>query len=171
MVKHKKRGRGRFQTWPVEGAITLSTLASGIVIAADLIDLAQAAYFISADLTWTMEDAQLNEGPIRVGLNHQDLSVLEIKEATEAVPAAQDDIVQIERSRRPVRDVGAFTGQSSVDLSELTLNNGMPIRTRIKFRVGETQELGIWAKNIGLDPLSTGAVVRATGLVYGNWLG
>ncbi len=172
MAKHRGR-KGRktsssaFQALPVNQTIALATLADQTVLMADLTAIADDMWMQSADLSWTLRDAAVGEGPIAVGLAHNDLSVSEVKEAINAVPASRSDIVARERSRRPVRRVGQFTG--GVATSEVALFNGVEKRTPVKMYFAESSDLAAYAMNQSGATLTTGAVVTINGTIYGTW--
>jgi len=166
--RRKTSPRGRFQTWRVSENLALGTLAQATVIAATLLDLAQDAYLISADLMWTVRGLANNESPILVGLSNGDLTTTEIQEAIDASPDSQSAIIELERARRPVRTVGHCVQVGAAQ--QATLNDGKPVRTKIKFPVVNNTELDFWARNeSAAAPLTTGAVLEIQGLIYGTW--
>ncbi len=165
-----RRGRSKnFFVSKVTATLSLGTLASGAVIAADLLDLEQDAWIISSDLTWSIADLTQGEGPIEVGINNDILTVAQIAESLDASPNSQDDRIAKEQSSRPVRIVGQFPGASPTSGGEV-LNNGNIVRTRARMVITSARDLQVWARNIsGVANLATGATVRAVGKVYGNW--
>ncbi len=168
MAKHPKRrgGRGKgFVVWPVQIQMALSTLATDTVIKFDLLALSQNAFMISADLQWTLRGGVATEGPIQVGYANDDLAVAEIAEAFNAAPASQSDIIQIERSRRPVRKAGSFTGL----VTDEALNDGKAIRTTLKFKLANGVDLAVWAFNQSGSALTGSQFIEVTGNVYGRW--
>lgn len=104
-----------------------------------------------------------SEGPVTVGFAHGDYTVAEIKEALEANAGLSDsDQVAIEQARRKVRVAGHFTGLSTDEV----LNDGKMLRTRLNFRLGDSDELAIWAYNQNGAALTTGSVVECMGKLY-----
>ncbi len=165
--KRRSNRRKNFVALPFNTTVVLDTLANGAVIAADLLaSLSEDLYVISVDGTWAMLGHTAGEGPIHVGYAHGDLSVTEIGENLTADLSNPDDIIQKERSRRPVRRAGSFPGLST----EEVLNNGVPLRTTIKFTIGDGNSFDIWAQNVSGATLTTGCTVRLDGTVYGRWL-
>ena len=161
-----RRGRSKnFFASKVEANLTLSTLADNTVLSATLLDLTQDAFLISADLTWAVRNLTAGQGPIQLGYANSGLTDTEIGEALAASPNSQDDLVAIERTRRPVREAGSFNGLNT----EEVLNNGNLLRTKLKFVVTSARDLDIWAKNRSGAPLTTGALINVSGKVYGNW--
>lgn len=161
------RNRKGFVAIPVSQQLTLSTLASNTVIAADLIaSLTEDLFVISADLMVSLLNQTFSEGPIQVGLAHGDLSVAEIGENLNANVTGPDDIIQMERARRPVRKIGMFSGVAG----DITLNDGKSLRTKVKFTIGDGNALAVWAVNRSGATLTTGTLVRFDGVIYGRWL-
>ncbi len=169
MAKHKSKAKyrkynSRFQVLPVQNVLNLSTLADATVVTSSITAITDDFWVQSADLTWTIDGNTAGEAPIFVGLNNGDLSVTEIKEALQALPASRSDIVSRERARRPVRRVGGFSGQSGQ-----SLNDGKPIRTTIKMYLAESTELEMFALNNSGATLTTGGVIDVYGVLYGEW--
>ncbi len=151
--------------WPVQIELALVTLANNTALVSSIITLNEDAFFISADLTWVLEDLTATEGPIRVGLANGDLSVTEIVEAITASPSSPDDIIAMERARRPTRHGGTFPGLSSHE----ALNNGNPLRTTLKMSIGDTTTLNVYAVNESGAGLTTGCILNVFGKIYGRW--
>ncbi len=107
----------------------------------------------------------VGEGPIEVGVSHGDLVVAEVNEAITAEVIDPDDIIAMERARRPVRRIGTFSG----GFVNETLNDGIPIRRALRFSVGNDNMLDIWFKNLGGAALTTGSRMEWHGTLYGRW--
>lgn len=166
MAKHRNKGGHRFFAYPIEVDLTLSTLAAGASITGSLTGLGVTkAYCISADVTWSVDGVTSGEGPLRVGLANGNLTATEINEKLDARPTSQTDIIAMERSRRPVRPVGKFPGQTADE----ALKDGTPIRTKLGFFIDEGVELVAYARNDSASTLTTGAVVHASGTLYMKW--
>ncbi len=170
MARKTGRSRGRksrkgFVAIPFTDAITLGTLASGTVLKMDNpIVPTEDLFVISVDTTWTIRNLTAGEGPLPIGWAHNDLTVTEIGESIDATMLNPNDIIARERSRRPVRKAGTFHGLSS----EESLNDGMPVRTKCKFSVGETGLTAYVANRSGAN-LTTGAIILLNGTIYGRW--
>ncbi len=89
----------------------------------------------------------------------------EVSEALDATVTSPSDIVAIERSRRPVRQAGTFSGATSAEI----INDGKPQRIRLKTMLDTGIELEAWWRNESGGVLTTGAVVDVHGVVYGYW--
>jgi len=160
-----RRGRSKsFFVSKVNGSLDFNSLLDGIVLPVTILDLTQDAFLISADLTWSIQGFTAAEGSTRVGLANSVLSVTEIAKALDASPNAQDDRVPIERTRRPVRDVGRFPGLATDEV----LNNGNIFRTTIKTVITSARNLNAWIRNTSGGTLTSG-VLEVSGKVYGNW--
>ena len=166
--KRSSRKRGRdpnFVVFKVEAELALVTLAGNTALSGALHSLADDVYLISADLTWSIRNHTAGEGPIEVGLSQSGMSAANIIEALDASPVNRGDRIALERSGRPVREVGQFPGL----LSEEVLNNGNLFRTKIKFVISETQTLSMYGVNRSGAALTTGTVVGARGKIYARW--
>ncbi len=164
MAKHRKSSN--FFAYRIEEQLALATLANGIALTGDLTALGLTkCYLISADLNWTIEGMTSGQGPIDVGVASGDLTATEIVESLDAKPTSRSDRIPMERSRRPVRRSGSFPSQ---DVTE-TLNDGKPIRTKLKFYIDEGIELVAWARNRSGATLAGGAVLNVTGNLFMKW--
>ncbi len=164
-----KKGRSRrdrnFVAIPFTQGITLSTLGDNTLLSAAILTFGEDFYCVSADLTFTARGMTSGEGPVHVGLSHGDLTDTEILEAVDASVTDPDDIIAKERSRRPVRKVGAFQMLSTDEV----LNNGVPIRRKVMMSVGDGHSMDIWALNRAGQTLTTGGFIQCEGTLYGRW--
>ncbi len=165
--RHHVRRRG-YVVIPFSQNITLTTLASELVLSAGAITFGEDIFILSVDATWAIRDMDGGQGPIIVGLSHGDLSDVEIQEALEAELSDPDDIIAKERARRPVRTAGSIASPQT-DVFEGTLAHGEVVRTRCKFSIGDGHTLDVWARNRSGAALSGGMVVAVDGLLYGRW--
>ncbi len=154
-----------FAVLKVTAALALGAAANDTGAEAGAIGLVDSHYEISADLTWSARDHTAGEGPIEVGLSTNDLSITEIIESLDSNPTGRGDVIALERSRRPVREVGQFAGA----LTEETLNDGQPIRTKLGFRMSDSTTLNLYAVNRSGATLTTGTVITVTGKLYVRW--
>ncbi len=141
--------------------MVLGTPATGTVVKGDFAQLVDdKMWFISAELVWGLQGLTGGEGPITVGLAHNDYSAAEIEEFIESSASwdAGDKIAQ-ERRRRKIRVVGIFDGLSANEV----LNNGLPIKTYLGMSIEEGQTLSTFAYNQSGATLTTGAALRLNG--------
>lgn len=161
----RRRRRRPLVVLPVNTSLTVGTLASETVVMSDAIGISSDFYAISADLTWSMRDHTGGEGPIAVGLTCNNYSVTEVKEKLNAAPTGPSDFVAAEKARRKVRFVADFPGLNT----EETLNDGKPIRTKLKINLGGNNDIACFAFNKSGASLTTGTIIRAEGQIYGRW--
>lgn len=155
-----------FVVIPVSQQLTVGALASNTVIAADLLaSLTEDLFVISANLMVSFTNHTGGEGPLQVGMAHGDLSVTEIAENLNANLTGPDDIIQKERSRRPVRKIGMFSGAAADE----NLFDGRQSKTTVKFSIGDGHALVVWLVNRSGATLTTGTLVRFDGEIYGRW--
>lgn len=160
-----RRKRSNFQAIPFTGGFSLSTLVDDVIFSTGIITFGEDFYCISCDILMGMDENDELEGPITVGLSHGDLSVVEVAEADDASLQDPDDIIQRERARRPVRRIGKFSGATARE----NLNNGVPIRRRLGFSVGDGHSLVVWARNRSGANLTGSMRVTHDGVLYGRW--
>ncbi len=166
MAKKNSR-RKNFVAIPFDGSITLATLANETVLKSSIFSsaLTRGLFAISADIYWSLDDLTPTEGPIAVGICHDDLSVAEVAEALNAELSDPSDIIQRERARRPVRRSGVFPGLSTHE----AINHGNVIRTTIKFSIHDGHNLALYAFNKSGAILTTGAFIKFQGVLFGRW--
>ncbi len=168
----RKRNRSRnFVAIPVTAAIPLGTLGNDVVIKGSLLGtLLEDLFVISADLTWTLRDITIGETPIQVGIAHDDYTIAEILENLNVSMLGPGTKIEQEQTRRLIRQVGMFIGTQATT-GGISLNDGRPIRTKMKFVCQSGKDLAAWARNTsGVSNLATGAVVQIHGKVYGKWI-
>ncbi len=164
---HRSRRRG-FQAIQFETSNALSTLTDNTVIIQNMLgaEMAEDYFWIGMDATWSLFGATPTEGPISVGVCHNDLSSTEVKEGLDAEITDPSDIIARERSRRPIRKAGTF----SVQAANESLNHGDSIRTRTKFMIGDGHGPAVYAVNRSNGTLTTGAIVVTEGTLFGRWV-
>ncbi len=164
----KAKNSKNFVAIPFNISIGLGTLGDDVVIFGGGITptLIRGLFVISIDGYWALRGLTAGEGPIQVGYSHNDLTVAEVAEKLDVVLPDPGDIIERERSRRPVRNAGMFPGI----LANEVLADGRAVRTKIKFSVGETHALNSFVRNLSGSALTTGAVVDVVGTVYARWI-
>ncbi len=168
VAKHKGRRRrsgGRLIVRKFEKNLTLSTLAGDTVLKGDIFDdaLNSDEYFISADVYMMKTGGTVGEGPLQVGVAHNDYTVGEILEALiNDAGANSNDLIPQEQGRRRVRTWGFFPGITAAEV----LNNGIKSRQKIKFPIGDTGNLAMFVMNNSGAQLTTGVKIRVWGTSY-----
>lgn len=173
MAKHQtgRKARGvdaNFQEWPLDIQLDLSTLAAATVVKTAAITLTDAAFLYSGKFTWTMHDIPVNTGIIKVGLCHDDFTNSEIAAfLTAAAPVTKGDKVAREISTRGkfIKRVGVFP----LEVLSESLNDGKPIKTKLRFDIQQGRALAMYAMNVS-DTVRTGnAHVSMNGPLWGRW--
>ncbi len=162
----RSRRRKPLVVWPIHQTMSLGALANNNAFEEEFLNLNDDVFFISCDLVWSMYNHTAGEGPIVVGFSNSVLSVAEIIEAVDASPTGKDDILAVEKARRPVRTFAAFQGSGADE----TLNDGKPIRSVIKLPIGADFQPAFWALNRSGAALTTGTVISVNGKIYGRWV-
>ncbi len=167
IVANRKRSKRRkgFQAINFSGALALSTLADDTVLSGGFFTLGEDFFIISMDTLCALRGLTAGEGPIHVGFAHGDLSVGEVEEALQAEVTDPDDIIARERGRRPVRPFGVFPGLNTNE----ALNDGVPLRKKIKLSIGDGHIPSFYAANRSGAALTTGAIIEFVGTLYGRW--
>ncbi len=165
--RRRRRSKGRFVAIPFSATLPVLAVNAGVVVKANLFgsNFAEDFYAISVDASWGMEAHTAGEGPYTLGYAHGDLSEAEIVESITAELTDPGDIIQKERARRPVRSVGRFTG---VAIDEV-LNDGVLIRTPLKFAVNDGNQVVFWMFNRDSVQQTTGTLIKVDGVLYGRW--
>ncbi len=167
--KRRKRGKNRrgFQAIPFQTQLSLATLGDDAVLQSTILssNFGEDIYAISIDATWSIRDLTVGEVPIEVGYSHSDLVVAEVLEFLQVEITDPDDIIQRERSTRPVRRAAMFGGPDA----NMVLNDGKKIRTPLRFSIGDGHNLNFWATNRSGATLTTGAIIELNGILYGRW--
>ncbi len=166
LAKHKKRSY--IVRIPVSQDVSLGTLAPNTVTGTAITGASntEAMWVVAATLSWTIINHTAGEGPLRFGLNHSDLSAAEIRECLDASPLGRGDIIANERARRPVRMAGSFPGLLSTE----SVNDGVPIKTKINLLIQHDKSLNFWIENRDGSNLTTGTVVKVDGFLWVRWM-
>ncbi len=169
MAKHRK-SKGRRQSLAVinvSESLALLTLADDAVLGVDTDPFGREFYAISADLYWGVRNHTAGEGPIIVGIAHNDYTDVEVAENLNLTGMEDPgDQIAKEQGRRLVRRAGQFAGQTTDEV----LNDGKPMRVRIGFVITDGFSLAFWAQNKNGGSLTTGAVLEISGKIYGRWI-
>ncbi len=150
----------------LDSALALATLTNATALTTALSPSenveGNSLYCISADLLLSLDSMTPGEGPIIVGCNHDSYSVTQIKEFLESDALDFTNKLEIERSRRQIREWGVF----AVAVSGEVLNDGKPLRVRIRFPVELGHSPNIFAFNKSGATLTTGGRLGWSGKMY-----
>jgi len=160
--KHGRRGYVR--PAKISASLPLLTLANLDVLGEVFPDTVDKPTFaVSMDGLWSLLNATPGEGPIEVGVAHSDYSDAEIEEWIENQGSwGSSDLVGQEVAKRKIRSVGEFAN----DVTDEVLNDGKPIRTRLRFMLNAGATLKYWAYNRSGAALTTGASVSLSGNIW-----
>ncbi len=111
------------------------------------------------------QNGTAGEGPMEIGFHHGDLTVTEVKEGLQANLQDPDDIIAKERSRRPIRQAGAFPLLAADEV----LNDGRLLRTKMMMSIGDTHTLSLYVMNHSGANFTDGPKVKVTGKIFGRW--
>ncbi len=148
----------------VSEKLALGALASGSIVVVDFDDsVNDSTFLLSLEAVWSIQDKTPDQGSIAFGVAHSDYSSTEIGEWFSATGAwDMGDLVAREFNARKIRQIGSFAGA----LAQETINNGLAVKTPLKFMIEEAQTLQVWAINEDASPLTTGAVISCNGKVW-----
>lgn len=165
--KRRRKRRSGFQAIPFQGNLVLGNLGAGSMVKANLLgtDFGEDYFCISMDLLMHLETNTAGDGPLKMGIAHEDLTVSEIAEAITAEMTDPDDIIAKERARRPVRTVSVFSGFAATE----TINDGQMKRVKVGWSIGDGHNLDLWAQNDDADARTTGGIVQFSGVLFGRW--
>ncbi len=163
----KSRRRKGFVAIPFQGNLALGNLGAGGIIKANLLgtDFGEDYFCFSMDLLMHLETNTAGDGPLKMGVAHEDLTLAEIVEAITAELTDPDDIIAKERARRPVRTVSSFNGLAATEIT----NDGQMKRIKVGWSIGDGHNLDLWAQNDDADARQTGGIVQFSGVLYGRW--
>ncbi len=158
MAKGRYRG---YRKLPVTTNLAMGTTTQNTVVSAiNTETFSEIRRILSTELVWSLEDLTDLDGPIEVGIAHSDYSNTEVEECLEAGGAWDEgNLVSQEQAKRLVRTVGILTEEEPI------LNEGMPVKTRLNWRISTGDTLRWWARNRG-DDLTTGSFLDISGWLH-----
>ncbi len=157
----RKRNFGNYIKGNVNEELPLGTLASKTLVRAIFDNAVTEVTRISSLVaSWAMQEFTVasGDGPILVGIAHSDYSAAEIEEFIEQTAGWQAfDLVQKEISSRLIRTIGTFraSGPGGSSFDPTVLNDGLPIKTKLNWKLGTGQSLALWAYNLDTSALAT----------------
>ncbi len=148
----------------VDEGLSLSTLAD-VTALKDNFDetVTERAFALSLEASWTIRGLTVGEGPIWFGVAHSDYTVTEIEEYVENAGSWDvGNLVAQEQGRRKIRIIGVFDGE----LADQAINDGVPLKTILKFMLESGDTLALWCYNKSGGALTTGAAIQGNGHVW-----
>lgn len=148
--------------------LALSTLADQTLISGTVgANPGTETFLLSTKCTWSLDNGVKGEGPIIVGVAHEDYTDAEIEAWIENTGSwTPFNLVQREIAKRKIRMVGSFANDGGTTLSTERLNDGLPIKTICRWSNGDTQSLKIWAFNKAGGSLTGAARVIVVGSAF-----
>ena len=158
---------GKYIRGSINEQLALATLAAATLVSATFDEAVQERTLVSSIVAaWSLSDFTdaTGDGPIMVGVAHNDYSDAEIEAVIEATGSWDEgDLVQQELSKRKIRRIGIFGGGVQSGGQDRVLNDGKVIKTKLNWILNQGQTLKVWAYNLGSSSLTTGALVRTEG--------
>ncbi len=148
----------------VNEALALVTLANNTLIGANFDESPDEEVFaLSIEATYTIQGMATGDGPVVFGVAHSDYEDAEIEAVVENTGSwDRGNLVQQEIAKRKVRTIGVFQQKSSI---ETFFNDGMPIKTILKWNLITGATIQLWAYNKGVV-MTTGAIITAEGHIW-----
>ncbi len=164
-----RRSRKRIMKAQFDEEFALSTLASNTVLGSTLTDTAQDKLFLlSSEGVYSIQNQTPGQGPITIGWSHGDFTDAEVEaflETTQGFSPGDKVAQEIQSRGRVIRIIGSFP---SIAADEV-LNDGRPIKTKLRFTLQSTETLRLWAYNNSGATLAGGASVIFKGHFW--WVG
>lgn len=94
-------------------------------------------------------------GPFLVGIAHSDYTAAEVEAWIEQTQSWNEgDLIGQEIAKRKIRIVGTFHNFGDA-ATTFTLNDGKPIATKLGWILIQSQQLSLWAYNLGTAAVAT----------------
>ncbi len=143
----------------VDEILVISTLAAKTLVSAIFDDTVSERTRISsliASYGVSLVTQGAGIGPLVVGIAHSDYTDAEIEEWIETTASwdVGDRLATKEIAKRLIRRIGQFETPSTATRTE-TLNNGVPIKTKLNWTLNTGQTLRVWVYNQGTQPFAT----------------
>ncbi len=143
----------------INHVLSLGTLAGRTLVGSALSDtLGEVSTITSVVARYSLRSYTPadDDGPILCGFAHADYTDAEIEEVLEVVDSwNRSNKIDLERSRRLVRQIGVFEPNAADPLAPMALNDGKPIKTKINWTMQSGQTLRFWCYNLGTSALAT----------------
>ncbi len=158
--KSPKRRMGKYLKGKIDQVLELGTLAANTLVSGTVAgSVAERTRVSSIVATWGIADWTLavGDGPVLVGVAHSDYTDAEIEAWVENSGSwTEGDKIQQEIANRKIRQIGLLTAPQDGNIgSQVTLNDGKPIKTKLNWILTTSQTLKIWAYNAGDSAFAT----------------
>ncbi len=160
----RQRRRTPVKKLKISEVSDLGALGAGSIFAEDYDDsVSEKMFLLSIEATFALGEHTPDQGPITFGVAHSDYTSAEITEWFAATNNWDTgNKVAQEFARRKIRQVGTFSGA----LAQEVLNDGRPIKTRLRFGLESGQTLQTWAINEDTSTLTTGTRISTNGQIW-----
>ncbi len=162
--KNPKRRRRRLFVPRIKEGFALAALAANTLLSANFSQTVDRHYWaISMDVVPTWNGFTAGEGPLIIGVAHEDYTAAEIEAWLEsAVSWTADDLIGQEVAHRKCRIIGTIKDLAS----DMDMNNGLPIRVKLGWELPIGSGLQLWAYNDSGTALTTGGTLEYTGKAF-----
>ncbi len=168
MGKHttprRRRRSSRLIKGNIDESLALGALANASLVSGIFGETVQNRTFaISMEAVWTLRDTTALEGGVLVGVAHSNYTDAEIEEFIENTGSWDEgDLSNQEIGKRKIRIVGSFPAVTS----DMVLNDGKPIKTKLGFILNQGISLRLWGYNRSGAALTTGSIVLISGWAW-----
>ncbi len=164
----KRRSNKNFQSIVFESDRALLTLAATTGLEQALTDdtASEGYYAISMDISLNITGLEVGEGPIDCWVMQNDWTLAEFEAYLELATGFDRGNMQsreVQARGRTMKHIGM------IGAIEPNLNDGKPKRVKLGIYIAEGHTLDLVYYNSSIALLTTGAVVHASGKMYGRW--
>ncbi len=161
-----RRRRFNLRRVRVQQALGPGALAAGDVTVGPLTAVTtDPLRVVSVKFQYAMTSVKaLTDDGFEFGLAHSDYSAAEIEECLENQAAIDlgDKIAQ-EQANRLVRSIGIITGSVVTVNAGITFNDGIPVHTKLNWRLSSGDSLNLWIRNATDTVWTTGSQLVSNG--------
>ncbi len=157
--KPKKRSFKGYRRGAVEELLDIGTLAADTLVSANFgASVDERTWISSLKAAWSLSGltSSAGDGPLLVGIAHNDYSSAEIEAFIENTGSWQEgDLVAQEIGKRKIRIVGSFESLDVAASGWMVMNDGKPITTKCNWVLNTGDTLKVWAYNMGDSAFAT----------------
>ncbi len=156
----------RYLKGNVDENVILTDLAAATLVSSDFDETPEQDTLVSSLVaSYSIDNLVAGQGPIIFGVAHSDYSDAEIEEFIENTGSwDQGSKIEQERAKRLIRKIGTLVGTQGTGTNDVQFNGGVPVKTKLNWRLNTGDTLNLWAYNISATALSTSVpVLRAHG--------
>ncbi len=150
----------------IDENVIITDLAAATLVSSDFDETPEQDTLVSSIVaSYSIDNLVAGQGPLIFGVAHSDYSDAEIEEFIENTGSwDQGSKVEQERAKRLIRKIGTMVGTQGSGTVDVKWNNGVPMKTKLNWRLNTGDTLNLWCYNISASALSTSTpVLRAHG--------